>query len=140
MSREGNLVGAGREVLVSLDLIKKGFEPFMAVGSLSFDLVAHKAGQCVRIEVKGVPPNSKRGLTGPLTSGRKDGRDNLHPQFFDVLAIVDHDDVVHYRRCLLNVPKLEPNTAVWELVKDNEKYDPSTPHAILRKQKEMTGE
>lgn len=41
------------ELFVCMDLMEKGFEVFRAVGNFeSFDLVAHKSGKLLRIQVK----------------------------------------------------------------------------------------
>lgn len=51
--RENQRLGAARVNLVCADLQRRGIEVFREDGTNSFDLVAHKNGEMLRIEVKG---------------------------------------------------------------------------------------
>ena len=67
MSREGNLIGAERELLVSLDLMRRGFEVFRPMHATSCDILALKYGLTLRIEVKGTSKGF-RNPSGPVSS------------------------------------------------------------------------
>lgn len=74
-----SVTGAAVELIVAADLLFQGFEVFRAVAPhCSCDLVAHKDGILLRIEVK-------------RSTQRKDGtliRPSCNPDKFDVLALV----------------------------------------------------
>jgi len=128
MQGKNHITGSLREHLVAVDLLKRGFEVYIGSGHSSFDLVACRDGHCTRMEVKGKP---NAGLTGPSCSmgnGKADYRK------FDVLAVVDYSDQIHYRPSALFKPE---GTPVWELVKDNMEYDNNTPHKIIALAKQI---
>jgi hypothetical protein len=75
--RDNQKVGAIRVSRVSIDLQERGIEVFREDGLCSFDMVAHKEGSLVRIEVK-----------GPNKVGNS--------RWYDVLAQVTADGKVRY--------------------------------------------
>lgn len=80
-------LGTVRVHVVSIDLQSKGFEVFQEDGLCSFDLVAHKDGDLIRVEVKGdlkhggkIPRGNIVGATGQASK--------LDCRKFDELAVV----------------------------------------------------
>ena len=71
-------LGSNRVDLVSIDLRNRDVEVFEEKGTCSFDLVAHRQGDLVRIEVKGA------------------GNKNHHSDRYDVLAKVHPDSAIEY--------------------------------------------
>jgi hypothetical protein len=96
--RDTQRVGSIRVNIVSADLQSKGFEVFREDGLCSFDMVAHKGGELLRVEVKG-DTRTKIPRTSPIASmagcGKKHGVDCRR---FDVLAAVDGENKVRYLR------------------------------------------
>jgi hypothetical protein len=94
--RENQRVGSIRVNRVSADLQEKGFEVFREDGLCSFDLVAHKDGILLRVEVKGhgkVPRGSVIGCISVLTK--------IDCRKFDILASVSEQPTqVRYLRSL----------------------------------------
>ena len=83
--RDNQRVGSIRVNIVSADLQNRGFEVFREDGLCSFDLVAHKSGELLRVEVKGdhkthTPRGNIVGCTG--ASSKLDCRK------FDIMAVV----------------------------------------------------
>lgn len=77
-------VGAMSEILVAVDLFKRGYYVFRALASTGpFDLIAYRDGACLRVEVK----------TGQRTSGGEvHAPPHAHAEH-DTLAIVVDGDV-----------------------------------------------
>jgi hypothetical protein len=100
--------GDEREAFVTYDLLSKGFEVYSGHGKSSFDLVAYKHGELLRVEVKGL--KNKRLPTGPVAGLGGMGVDCRR---FDVLATV-HNNRVYYNRSLLHAL----NTSSLELCGD----------------------
>lgn len=69
--REHLREGAARQALVIVDLLRRGFEVFAEVGNSSFDLVAHKDGTLIKIEVKG-PLHAKERTIMAFTKAQYD--------------------------------------------------------------------
>ena len=94
--RENQRIGAIRVHYVSIDLQQRGFEVFQEDGLCSFDLVAHKDGTLLRVEVKGVNGGGQtpHGNVVGQTSYKLDCRR------FDILAVVDKGSTVRYLRSL----------------------------------------
>jgi hypothetical protein len=96
--RDNQRVGSIRVNIVSADLQSKSYEVFREDGLCSFDLVAHKNGELLRVEVKG-DTRTKVPKTSPVASmagyGKKHGIDCRR---FDVLAAVDESNNVRYLR------------------------------------------
>ncbi len=101
MSHAGNLKGAEREMLVSVDLLRRGFEVFRPVCATSCDVLALKYGITLRIEVKG-PPKGYRNPSGPVAGlpTRHDGGPDC--QLFDVLVRCSDDGEMCYQRSILH--------------------------------------
>jgi hypothetical protein len=81
-------IGAAAEMLVSADLLSRGIEVFRALNiHCSCDLIAHRHGRLVRIEVK----------TGSLDwRGRPQVGISKQRGKHDVLAVVDRKSGIHY--------------------------------------------
>ena len=94
--RENQRVGSIRVNRVSADLQERGFEVFREDGLCSFDLVAHKNGVLLRVEVKGHGRKIPRGsVIGGISHARTDCRR------FDIMASVsEHPAQVRYLRSL----------------------------------------
>jgi hypothetical protein len=80
--RDNQRVGAIRVNVVCADLQRRNYEVFREDGLCSFDIVAHKAGELLRIEVKG--DGTKIPRKGPI--GTAKGK--IDCRKFDVLAAV----------------------------------------------------
>jgi hypothetical protein len=84
--------GAAREAICKADLLRRGFEVFVAgAGNTSFDIVAYKHGLLLRIEVKGghhVPHTSPVAICS---------HSNWNCHRFDILACVDGSNVRYLR-------------------------------------------
>jgi hypothetical protein len=81
--RDNQRVGSIRVNIVSADLQSRGYEVFREDGLCSFDLVAHRDGELLRIEVKGegkAPHGNVIGCTS--AKARVDCRK------FDIMAVV----------------------------------------------------
>jgi Holliday junction resolvase-like predicted endonuclease len=88
--------GAAREAICKADLLRRGFEVFIAgAGNTSFDIVAYKHGILLRVEVKG--GHHKIPSTSPVASICK----SLDCRKFDVLAAVE-GNTVRYLRSLFH--------------------------------------
>jgi hypothetical protein len=100
--RESQRVGSIRVSRVSVDLQERGIEVFLENGINSFDMVAHKAGALVRIEVKGPTSHSNNSA------------------WYDVLARVITDGQVQYPPSLRMYlrHKVVPNPLFQELIGD----------------------
>lgn len=129
MAREHMLLGTQRELIVLQDLTQRGFETFTALGNTSFDIVAHKAGECVRIEVKGQGPKQRKTCKGPV--GTVSGGSIGDCRLYDVRATVLRDNSIRYQRSIAY--PLDPASVSYELICDNEEYDKNTTHRISRK-------
>ena len=94
--RENQRVGSIRVNRVSADLQERGFEVFREDGLCSFDLVAHKDGFLLRVEVKGHGRQIPRGsVIGGISHARTDCRR------FDIMASVSEQPAqVRYLRSL----------------------------------------
>lgn len=91
-----HLEGAAREAIAKADLLRKGFEVFGAeAGNTSFDIVAHKYGFLIRVEVKG---EAKSPRTSPVAFAAKSNR--LDCRKFDILAVVEGNSVRYLRSVL----------------------------------------
>lgn len=91
------LEGAARELIASADLIRRGFEVFRTVcPNSSFDLVAHKNGILLCIEVRG--DNTKIPVNSPIGSTK--GKRDADCRKFDVVAAVDGQNVRYLRSVL----------------------------------------
>jgi hypothetical protein len=123
--------GAAREAIVKADLLRRGFDVFGAeAGNTSFDIVAHKYGFLLRIEVKG--DGSKVNHTSPIActpSKRNTGTPDCRK--FDVLAAVKGTSV-RYLRSILH----EFNAASKELVGE-EVESKMTSKKVLERRKSM---
>lgn len=84
-------VGALAELMVSTDLLGKGFEVFRAVSpACSVDLIAKKGDKPIRVEVRSARYNLSGTISYPGMGGEK--RDK-----YDVMAAVTHkDNKIHY--------------------------------------------
>ena len=87
--RDNQRVGSIRVNIVSADLQSKGYEVFREDGLCSFDLVAHKDGELLKVEVKG---DCKPGAGGKIPRGNVVGGTSASAKIdcrkFDVLAVV----------------------------------------------------
>ena len=83
--RDNQRVGSIRVNIVSADLQSRGFEVFREDGLCSFDLVAHKSGELLRVEVKGTNRAPHSGA--PVGSTSKSAK--LDCRKFDILASVE---------------------------------------------------
>jgi hypothetical protein len=81
-------IGSAAEMLVAADLLSRGIEVFRALNMhCSCDLVAHRFGRLVKVEVKTGKIDSRgRPIVG---ISRQRGK-------FDVLAVVDRKSGIHY--------------------------------------------
>ena len=103
MSHVGNLKGAEREMLVSVDLLKRGFEIFRPACATSCDIIALKYGKSLRIEVKGVRASQKRrNPSGPVGSFKNVTGGNADCRLFDVLVRVADDNTLLYQRSIFH--------------------------------------
>lgn len=128
MSREMNLKGAWRESVVAADLQSKGFEVFTALGTASCDLIAHKYGLCLRIEVKG--PHHGVAPIAPLGCMSK----ARYCSDFDVFATVVDKDTIVYARSVLHIP----NKASKEL--GMAEYSPHTTKRYIERARKLKEE
>jgi hypothetical protein len=80
--RENQRVGSIRVNRVSADLQERGFEVFREDGLCSFDLVIHKNGVLLRVEVKGTSSKVPRGNVVGTTSTRA----KVDCRKFDIMA------------------------------------------------------
>jgi len=121
------LEGAARELVVTTDLLRRGFEVYRsACPHSSFDLIAYKAGFVIRIEVKGegrAPANSPVGACAPQSK--------VDCRKFDVLAAVEGNNVRYLRSAMHTF-----NEASAELVGE-EVIDPSTRKDYLARRATM---
>jgi hypothetical protein len=85
--RDNQRVGSIRVNIVSADLQSKGYEVFREDGLCSFDLVAHKNGELLRVEVKGSKCGGVPHTGSPIGSVSKSAK--LDCRKFDVLASVE---------------------------------------------------
>jgi len=116
--------GAAREAICKADLLRRGFEVFVAeAGNTSFDIVAYKHGLLLRVEVRG---RKKAPHTGPVSS--MDNRTGVCTKF-DVLAVVDNSEV-HYLRSILHTF----NEASKELVGEEVASKKTTKKNLLRRE------
>ena len=114
--REHMLEGAARQASVETDLLRRGFEVANGTGLVSCDLIALKAGVCLRVEVRG--KKKKPFPYGPVTnvlSGQK-----KHATWFDVLATVGNS--IQYNRSAA----YKPNAVCLELTGDHEQVHPKS--------------
>lgn len=111
--REHLREGSARQAIVVAGLLRRGFEVFSEEGNSSFDLVAYKYGELLRIEVKGITRTGGRFPKGPIAQRKSD----CNVDRFDVLATVDGMEV-QYNRSILH----QMNLASMELAMDNEEY------------------
>ena len=122
-----HLEGAAREAICKADLLRRGFEVFGAeAGNTSFDIVAHKHGLLLRVEVKGEP---KAPRTSPIAY--TSNSNSVDCRKFDILAVVDGNSV-RYLRSIYH----PFNAASQELVGE-EIPSSSTRHDLLRRRKSM---
>lgn len=96
--REHIRIGDSREFFVAADLTSKGFEVYLGHGKSSFDMVAYKDGELLRIEVKG--PKKGRIPTGPVYEVSRKG--NRNARLYDVLATVVDGAVLYNRSGFTN--------------------------------------
>jgi hypothetical protein len=82
--RNHQRVGSIRVNIVSADLQSRGYEVFREDGLCSFDLVAHKDGELLRVEVKGESKAPRGNLVGSISVAGK-----LDCRKFDVMAVVE---------------------------------------------------
>lgn len=96
---QDQLKGAAREAIVKADLLLRGFEVFQAVcPNSTFDLVAHKRGVLLRVEVKG-KNHAARG-TSPTSSMCK----TRDCRKFDIFAAVEENsNSIRYVRSALHI-------------------------------------
>ena len=95
--RESQRVGSIRVNRVSADLQERGFEVFREDGLCSFDLVAHKDGALLRVEVKGHSSKVPRGSIAGCISVRA----KMDCRKFDILASVSEQPAqIRYLRSL----------------------------------------
>ena len=80
--KESQRLGSMRENVVCADLQSRNFEVFREDGLCSFDIVAHKNGELIRIEVKGISRLPKGG--GPVGCASK--KCKVDCRKFDVMA------------------------------------------------------
>jgi hypothetical protein len=81
--------GAVAELLVSADLLRRGYEVFRSVSqTASCDMVALRDGRCVRIESRMGRYRNDGTVTTP-SAQRDAGR-------FDVMAVLTPDQEIHY--------------------------------------------
>jgi len=100
--RENQRIGTIRVNIVSADLQSRGYEVFREDGLCSFDLVAHKDGEMLRVEVKGSTHAPRSGA--PVGSTSKSAK--LDCRKFDVLASVKETETgfsVKYNHSLAHV-------------------------------------
>jgi hypothetical protein len=81
--RDNQRVGSIRVNIVSADLQSRGYEVFREDGLCSFDLVAHKAGELLRVEVKGEGKAPRGNVVGCTSITAK-----IDCRKFDVMAVV----------------------------------------------------
>src|ERR1017187_10565637 len=82
--RDNQRVGSIRVNIVSADLQSRGFEVFREDGLCSFDLVVHKDGELLRVEVKGSGTKVPRGNVIGSTSTKT----KIDCRKFDIMAAV----------------------------------------------------
>ena len=115
--RDNQRVGSIRVNIVSADLQSRGFEVFREDGLCSFDLVAHKGGELLRVEVKG---DHKPGAGGKIPRGNVVGGTGANSKMdcrkFDVLAVVGRDDLnVRYLHSQGTLSARKHTVAAYEL-------------------------
>ena len=95
MSHVGTLKGAEREMIVSVDFLKRGFEIFRPACATSCDILVLKYGESLRIEVKGL---RRRGSnpSGPVASVPSRNGSTPDCRDFDVLAsVLDTGEIIY---------------------------------------------
>lgn len=117
--RENQRVGAIRVNRVSADLQEKGFEVFREDGLCSFDLVAHKNGILLRVEVKGHGSKIPRGsVVGCIETKSPHAR--IDCRKFDIMASVsEHPAQVRYLRSLTTQRNVTTGLLTGEEVQSN---------------------
>lgn len=94
-----NLTGTHSELCVATDLVFRGYEVFSCIaGVTSFDLVAHKSGRLIRVEVA-------TGIHYSDGTCRESGairRKYSHSTLHDVLAVVMKKDVKYFPQGIIN--------------------------------------
>lgn len=108
--RDNQRVGSIRVNIVSADLQSRGFEVFREDGLCSFDLVAHKDGVLLRIEVKGDGTKIPRGNVIGSTSVKT----KIDCRNFDVMAAVK-DTSVRYLHSQSTLSARQHTAAAYEL-------------------------
>ena|ERR1017187_1961583 len=90
--RDNQRVGSIRVNIVSADLQSRGFEVFREDGLCSFDLVAHKDGELLRVEVKGDSEHGGKVPRGNII-GSISVKNKVDCRKFDIMAAVRGNSV-----------------------------------------------
>ena len=128
---QGQLEGSARELVVTIDLMRRGFEVFRTVcPNSSFDIVAHKNGFLLRIEVKGDNKTRTPRGTGPVGCiGTRTKTNDTDCRKFDILAAVKGNSVRYLRSALHTF-----NAASKELVGEEVVNPKTTKKNLLRRE------